>query len=294
MKKLILVLGLAVTTLVSCQKEEEMIPSAGVAGESAVMEKIVVPTTFRQKLLMEMYATTYCATCPDAELKQRQYAAMFPGRIFGVNIHTNDKMSNPQFGFLDNLLNINQYSSGSFNRLPFNGVSVVHKTKWTKAMVSTCLNKTASCGLKITTTKSSLSGTATVTAGFNKSMSGNYKLTVYLVEDSVSGIGPGYDQSNYYNNISGTPWYHKGNPIVGYQHPFVLRRVLTSSIGTSIPATSIKAGGSFTQTFNFSTSGYDNKQLYIVAFINKAGSTPTTHEVKNVQQVKLGSGKNWD
>ncbi|MEP7264482.1 MAG: Omp28-related outer membrane protein [Bacteroidota bacterium] len=241
-----------------------------------------------------MYSTAGCATCPDAETKSDAYAASNPDKVYAVNVHTSDAMTSPQFAYLDGLLNVTVFSSGSFNRLPFNGSSVLHKTTWNKTVINTCLTKTASAGLMINTVKSGSNGTASVTAGFNKSMSGNYKLTVYLVEDDVTGTGSGYNQANYYNNIASSPFYHLGNPIIGYKHGFVLRKVLSASTGDAVPATSINAGGSYSKTYSFNTTGYNASKLYVIAFVNKLGSSPLTQEIMNVQRVKYGSNKAWD
>jgi hypothetical protein len=300
MKKKVLLLLSAVTVfLASCQKEEELI--SPVSNTNDVTEvngdplaKTTVPSTFTQKMLMEMFSTTGCATCPDAEYKYDKYALAYPDKVYGVNVHTNDAMAHSQFGFLDGLLNVTQYSSGSFNRIPVNGVTVLHKTTWKTSVVTNCLNKTASCGLMINSTKSGTNASVTVTAGFNKVLSGNYKMTIYVIEDNVVGTGPGYNQANYYNNIATSPFYQMGNPIIGYPHSYVLRKVLTPSLGVSVPATSVVNGGSFSKTYSFSTTGYNSSQLYVVAFINKAGSTPTTQEIMNVQRVKLGFNKAFD
>ena len=111
---------------------------------------------------------------------------------------------------------------------------------------------------------------------------------------SVTGTGSGYDQSNYYNNISTSPFYQKGNPMVGYNHNTVLRNVLTPAIGTPIATTYINTGGAFSKSFSIDVTGYDKSQLNVVAFINKSGSTSLLHEVMNAQRVKAGQIKNWD
>ncbi|MEP7265864.1 MAG: Omp28-related outer membrane protein [Bacteroidota bacterium] len=293
MKKTLFLFALVVMGITSCKKEDDaVITSSSEERQIPLVE--YVPSAFTQKLLMEMYSTTGCATCPDAEQKYRVYAANHADKVYGVCIHNSDAMDHPQFDVLDNLFNINVYSSGSFNRLAFSNEVVLPKTSWTNNIVNTCLSKTAACGLKINSTYTGNIADVTVTAGFNTTLSGDYHLTIYLLEDSVSGSGSGYNQSNYYNNISSSIFYQLGNPIVGYQHDYVLRQVLTSPIGETIPQTLIKRSGTFSKHISFSIAGYDHSQLYIIAFINKTGSTALTHEVKNVQQVKLGSNKSWD
>ncbi len=286
---------LSVLSFSACQKDDEMVNTGNnMPVEATALSKVIVPSTFTQKLLMEMYSTVHCATCPDAEVKYDNYAAANVDKVYGVTVHTNDAMANAQFGFLDGLMNVTAYSSGSFNRLPFNGVAALHKTTWNKTIIGSCLSKTASTGLMLTSTISGSNATTTITAGFNKVLSGTYYLTVYAVEDNVTGSGSGYDQANYYNNIATSPFYQLGNPMVGYKHSYVLRKVLTPAIGVVIPASSITAGGSFSKTYTFSTTGYSTSQIYLIAFVNKTGPTYLTQEIMNVQRVKLGMNKAWD
>ena len=283
----------------ACQKDDNSIQSVANPDHSK-FEPVAAgiapsPLAYTQKVLVEMYSTVSCATCPDSEQKLKNYAAAKPDRVYGANIHTGDAMSNPQFTFLNGLFNITQYSSGSFNRLPYIGSAVIHKTKWASSnIINTSLNKTAKCGLKINSTISGNTLNTTVTAGFGQTMVGNYNITVYLIENGVSGTGAGYNQSNYYNTIAGSQWYQLGNPIIGYVHDNVLRKVATPAIGTPITAISMIPGGSFTKSFTIDVTGYNQANLYLIAFINKVGTNGVTHEIMNVQQVKAGQNKGWN
>ena len=297
MKGNLILFALVVIGLVSCNKEDDAIsstPSAATSDAREIPVVTAVPSTFTQKLLLEMYTTAGCATCPDAHNKFRIYAANNPDRVYGIGVHTSDAMTSPQFNVLDSLFSVTAYSSGSFNRLPFNNLAVLHKTTWTNTIVNSCLNKVATCGLKINSSYSGTNAQVTVTAGFNTLIPNNYRLTVYLIEDSVSGTGSGWDQSNYYNNIASSMFYQMGNPIIGYQHNSVLRKVVTPSLGEPLSQRMVNKAGTYEKSYSINITGYDASQLYIVAFVNKIGTSALTHEVLNVQQVKLGNNKNWD
>ena len=298
MKKFLLPV-LFIGVFAACQKENEtsIIQSDVQPTEAKIagITSITLPATYSQKLLMELYSTVSCATCPDSDQKFKNYATAHPDKIYGVNIHTADGMNSTQFMVLDALYTITQYSSGSFNRLPYAGTPVIHKTKWaTSNMVNTCLAKTAKCGLKINSAFTGNVLNTTVTAGFAQSMTGNYSLSVYLMENGVTGTGFGFNQANYYNNIAGSQWYQLGNPIIGYVHNNVLRKVATPGTGTPIASTNIIPGGSYTSTLNIDCTGYNKANLYVIAFINKVGTSSTTHEIMNVQQVKAGLNKAFD
>ncbi len=297
-KKLIAPLALVVLLSTACKKENEM----EVSPVSTQMEEtpasgsrlLTTPATFTQKLLIEMFGTVGCGTCPDMEQKCRSQMSKHPNTIYGYHAHNSDAMDIGLYDYLDSIFNVTTYASGMLNRTVYGGRLVMAKQYWS-TYVNTALAKTANCGVQITSSISSNTATVTVDAGFNSTLSGNYRLTTVLCEDSVIGSGSGYNQANYYNNISGTLWYGLGNPMIGYKHDFVSRKVLSASkIGDVIGSTYIKPGGFFTKTYTVNISAWNPQKLYVISFINKVGSTSTTHEVMNVQSVKLGSSKNFD
>lgn len=296
MTKNICIVALGVMFLSACTKDadpgSDSITTQKVSSSSAN----VVPTSFTQKLLVEMFSSAGCATCPDASYKFRTYMNLYPDRVYGASIHNADAMSINMFQTCDSMLDVTAFSSGSFNRIPYNGISVIHKTQWASSnIVNTCLQKTAKCGLKISSRLSGNDLTFTVTSGFAQQLNGDHRLTVYLVEDSVTNTGSGYNQSNYYNTTTGSPFFNLGNPIVGYVHNEVLRKVLTPNRGVRLTTSNtIAAKSSFSMNFQTNISLYDKSNLYIVAFINKLGTTTTTHEILNVQRVLVGGTKNWD
>jgi hypothetical protein len=162
--------------------------------------------------------------------------------------------------------------------------------------------KTASCGLAIksdfTTAGDSIS--AEVHAGFMGTMTGNYKMVSYLVQDSVSGTGSMYDQHNYYSQTGGAaggtthPYYSLPPVITGFKHMQVVRKTAPSDLGEVVDASTIHAGGSFVKTYKFAVGTMNKANLSIVSFVYKVGTSGTTYEIMNVQKVKAGSTKTWD
>lgn len=280
----------------ACTKESEPGSDSNLSPKVNSSSPNLIPSSYTQKLLVELFSSAACPTCPDADNKFRNYMNAFPDRVYGASIHSADAMSINMFQTCDSMLDVTAFSSGSFNRLPFNGISVLPKTQWASSnIVNTCLQKTAKCGLKITSRLSGNDLTFTVTTGFAQQLNGDHRLTVYLVEDSITGTGSGYNQANFYNTTVGHAFYNLGNPIVGYVHNEVLRKVLTPNKGVRISTSnSIAANSAISMSFKANVSSYDKSNLYIVAFINKLGTTKTTHEILNVQRVIVGGTKNWD
>lgn len=295
-KKMIAPLALVMLLCAACKKENDTAPVSALAPSEEVMTSgnRVAPATFTQKLLIEMFGTSYCATCPDMEQKCRYWQNKHPNRVFGYVSHNSDKMDIGLYDYLDSVYNVTTYASGMLNRTVYGGMLDIPKQYWTN-YVNTALNQTANCGLEIVSTVSGNTATIKVSCGFNAVLSGNYNLTALLYQDSIVGFGAGYDQSNYYNNITGSLWYHLGNPIVGYQHDFVSRKVLsTTAMGTAIPSAYIVPGGVYTKTYTVDISTYNKRQLNVIAFINKAGSVVSGHKIMNVQGCKVGTTQLFD
>jgi len=90
-------------------------------------------------------------------------------------------------------------------------------------------------------------------------VTGDYRLNLYITEDSIVGSGAGYDQHNYYSSQtsggsawSGSPYVGMADPIVGWSHNHVLRKAVGGAWGTTgiIPVT-VAAGSNYTHTYTF-------------------------------------------
>ena len=256
-------------------------------------QQISAPTgNYTKKALLEYHTAAWCSTCPDAEVKREEVMNNYPNRIIPVAIHQSDAMQIPLFMALDANFGSNP-AYGMINRVPSLNNVLLNRTQW-MGNANVQLAVASKCGLAI---KSSVSGTTAsveVQAAFKQVLSGTYHLTVYLVEKDVTGSGSGYDQANSYNTDPSSPYYNMGNPIVGYRHPFVVRKVLTSNMGDPIDASYIVVDGLLKKNYTVSVAGMNASNIEIIAFVNKLGTSSTTHEVMNAQRATLGTLKNWD
>ncbi len=104
---------------------------------------------------------------------------------------------------------------------------------------------------------------------------GDLRVTAFLVQNTVVGEGDGWDQRNYYNQVSQHPYGGKGDPIKGYEHKDVVRDVITSTWGDGgfIP-NEPKVGETYSTTLNYDFSNQDIPNLYhedghkVVAFVH--------------------------
>lgn len=277
--------------LVSCSKDEDSAPAPmqippPTAGISTA------PATFTKKVLLEYHTAAFSGSCPDAEVKRDQVMNAYPGKVIPVAIHQSDAMQIPLFMTLDATFGSNP-AYGMVNRSPSLNNVLLNRTQWL-SNVTTAVGAAAKCGLAINSDVSGTTANVEVQAAFRANLSGTHNITVYLVENNVTGTGSGYDQVNNYNDDTSSPYYHLGNPIIGFKHNYVVRKVLTANLGDAIDASKLVADGLLKKTFVADITGLNSSELYIVAFINKTGTSSTTHEVLNVQKVKLGELKNWD
>ncbi len=94
--------------------------------------------------------------------------------------------------------------------------------------------------------------TAEVRTRFFGPVSGDLRLNLFVVEDSIVGIGPGSAQANDFNNDYTSPFYLMGDPINPFTHRRVLRAVLGGTWGTAgvVPNT-VGDGDAFSYTYNY-------------------------------------------
>lgn len=300
MKKLLYVLALIIATNTSCKKSEDETPSPTTPTDTTNNNNnngnnnSTVPTSFTQKVLIEMFTSAAYGTCPDGLTKLESATAANPNKIIPVCIHDADGMSIPQTFNYTSTFGVSSYASGMTNRTPSLSNIMLQPSQFS-SNTSVALGKIAKCGLEISSTLSGTTATINVNAGFKDTINGTFNLTVYLVEEEVTGTGSMYDQKNNYNTSSGSPYYNMGNPMINFKHNHVLRKVLsTQAMGDEIPSTSIKAQGLYQKSFVVEVGSYNSTKLSIIAFVNRAGTNTSACEILNAQTAKLGSEKNWD
>jgi outer membrane protein Omp28 len=294
MNKKIILIALTLLVIAACKKssDENPQPETPPANNDTNSTSSAVPASFTQKVLLEEFTGAWCSTCPDADYKRDQVINANSGKVIAVSVHETDGMEIPLIWPLDGTFHTN-IPSGMINRTPSNGNVILNQTQW-MSNSTVALSKSAKCGLKIKSAVSGTSASIEVHVGFKETLTGTYNLTVYLIQNKVTGSGSDYNQANAYNTSSGSPFYNLGNPIVNYQHNYVVKKVLTANMGDAIDAAKMTAGSEYVKNISASISGYNQGELYVVAFVNKIGTSATTHQIMNVQQAKIGTLKDWD
>lgn len=255
-----------------------------------------VPAAFTQKVLMEIFTGAGQSQSTDGFAKLSTILTANSIKTIPVHIHFADGMEIAQYTTLTNTFangNPMTIPSAMINRTASLGSVILNRTQW-QSNFDVNKMKTARCGLALETSISGNMANIIVHTGFNQTVTGNHTVTVYLLEDDVTGSGSLYDQRNAYHLTAGHPYFGQGDPIVGFKHPYTLRKVLSAPFGDNIDPNSQRSGGKDTKTYTTGINGFNASKLSVVAFIAKSSTSATAYEVMNVQRVKLGATQSWD
>lgn len=274
--KRILILASLLVTLVCCKKDKEddtsSTPTPDPIGEA--------PSSFTRKILIEHFTGEWNPNCPTGDDSLRAMIGLDTNQCIAVSIHQGDWLA--QTAFFDSLSNhlggVNGFPRASFNRRPALYGSqldslIISIFNWRQNLLP-MMNQSASCGLALHSKVNANTVNLSVHAASNQSLSGDIRLSLYLIEDSI-------------------PSQNQLNAPAGYIHNYVLRKALNNTLGDTLTLSGI---GKQIRNYTFDITGkYITKSnLKLIAFIHKVGTNPKEHEVLNTQQSRLNETKMWN
>lgn len=251
-----------------------------------------------KNVLMEEFTTCQCGWCPAGHYISSQIEAQ-NSYFIPVNIHA---------GFGTDAMTITEASTlatAFANGAPTANVDRVYWPGEEEVAISRNIweDKTIERHAKIT--PASVSATSTydngtrsltvnVTAKFFGPVYGNFRVNAYVVEDSVTGTGSGYNQSNYLSGTNGFqayPTYSLPDPIPGYIHRHVQRKALGGAWGSSavVPATTAD-GGEYTKSYTLTLPVAVNAdRCKVIAFVHEydADAHSGKNEIFNAVSLSL-------
>lgn len=256
-----------------------------------------------KKVLVEEFTTTLCGNCPpktwDINLWHDQHAAnsilMTLHEGFGTDAMScpftdaiEQEFANPAFGFAPAMM-LDRVTYPWISSEPYmivNGFDTI-----AQRLINTEVPRVA-VQVQGTYNSSTRQVNATVTANFLQNVpGGDYRINLYLVEDSVTGTGSGYDQKCYDASWANAHYPGQYNSttdyITGYIHRHVLRSSLTPTWGASgvIPNTpALNTNYSTTVSYTLPAT-INDARVTLVAFVahHAANSTPSS----------TGNGNRW-
>ncbi len=151
-----------------------------------------MPLSFTKKVLIEEFTASWCGYCPwGAAIVENiinENADVIP-----VAVHVRDGMAIDHSVFLETTYQNSSYPAGMVDRAPYDSVVSFNAGYFTYLTANQLLLE-AECGLAMRSKVSGDIATIEVRAGFNTDLDGDYRLTVYLLENVlVFSIATFYD-----------------------------------------------------------------------------------------------------
>ena len=255
-------------------------------------------TTVSREVLLEEFTTAPCQFCPDGAVVVEQILASNPA-VIAVGEHAcfgTDAMTIPEDSTY-----CSAFGSGAptacIDRVLFPGeTSVAHGRGTWSANAATRAAIGSPVTLNVTGTYNATNRqvNADVTANFaDYAVPGDIRVTLFVVEDSVTCAGSGYNQVNAYNNSAGHPYAGAGNTIVGFVRRHVLRDVYPTNDAwgdnTVIPTSPVlNTNYVKNNTFTFNSTWKSN-DVSLVAFVSYYNVNTDERVVLNAADVKLNN-----
>lgn len=134
--------------------------------------------------------------------------------------------------------------------------------------------------------------TVTVSTSFVDYLPPNkdFRISLMIVEDQVTGSGPLYDQRNGYQFNAGHFYAGQGDPILNYSHRRVMRDILPTVEGDS---TVIPSNYSLNTTYSRSIgltldSAWDENQISVIGIVFNEGINGEYNGILNISRSNIG------
>ncbi|MDC3390598.1 T9SS type A sorting domain-containing protein [Flavobacteriales bacterium] len=243
------------------------------------------------KLVVGEEATgTWCGWCPRGAVALNWMDHDYEGFWQGIAVHNGDPMTDADY---DNGMAslISGYPSGIVDRGPDIDPGDFKQDFLQRIVVQP---------KAIIENGAELNGnilTVNLTAGFTIPATGNFKFVCVLVEDSVTGFGSSYNQSNSYSggstliDVDGTDWSTLQSTVPASQmiYRHVARGVAPSFTGAPLTSSAFVNGDTETVCFEFTLDpSWDQSKIHIVGMlidntnrVDNASSTTISEAINN-------------
>lgn len=226
----------------------------------------------QKKVLFEKWTNSFCGSCPNATLEIASIVEDNPNVIWISHYKPIGFLDSP----LDNdsstaiwdELGIPGVPSGMIDRKLYNNSIDMGSSAW-RTRIEDRLEEEASFNVsinKIQFEEESRTLEFEVEADvLNNAPQGSYRITTYMLEDSVR-----YRQSSYWNDVPGHPLEGLGDILWGYPHINVVRTILEDHWGTAdVIPDNPNSNESFTHRYSYEVpEEYIIENMQIVAMVS--------------------------
>lgn len=227
-----------------------------------------------KKVLLEEFTGTWCGHCIDGAVYIDNLKAQHGANLIPVAVHDSDSMEFAEglrvafsaSGYPTALVDRHRDGAGTqYAREPLG------RGSW-GSNVAARLSGFTPVEVDITNAWNPVTRLVdiTVTVDYSDHSAGDARIVVMVVEDSLTGVGRGWDQGNYYNTRVGHPYYGAGSSVVGFVHRHVLRDYVGSGpFGTrGVIPLFVSAGSRYQQQFQYALpAGYRPEHITLVAAV---------------------------
>ena len=233
-----------------------------------------LPESFTKKVLIEEFTGEWCPACATAFPRIQTVLDENPNTVFAAALHISDPFSSSENSEIKSTFGISSFPGAMVDRFSFgtNTPRVSVSTSRLREKSETRLTEKVDVGIKLETEiLENDKATVKVSIGQNKIISGEMRLTVYLLEDEVAEVN------------------QQGNAPADFKHHAVVREILSETKGTPITKLDATERDFTTLTFNdIDLSEFDQSHLSVIAFVHYFDeSDKSKHEILNVQKVQL-------
>ncbi len=192
----------------------------------------------KRALVVEDHTGAWCGWCVRGNQAAEELHALYGDQFIPLGFHNDDSMALAVQDTLRRKFGITGYPSGLIDRETFSydnaSSTSVDPDNWADACTQ-LKDQTSNVGVDLhwsIDANGILSGTVSTT--FFAALNTQYAINVIILEDSVSGKGKGWDQTNYLSGRKGYeshPYYYLAGSITSYYHMNVVRAVIGGSSG---------------------------------------------------------------
>lgn len=254
-------------------------------------------TTVSKGVLIEEFTTVPCGYCPDGGYTLENVLTSNPNAV-GVGIHAGfgtDAMTIPEHSTIASAYTTSAPAAAidRFRFSPGGNLATSTRSQWnSRTQIRQALGSPVDIVLSGNYDNVTRQTSIKVSANWvDYPLPGDIRIGVYLVEDSVIGTGSGYNQRNFYNTVSGHPYYQKGDPIYGYPHRHVVRGVRPQGNPWGVQgvvSTFPQKNTTDTVAYSFILpTAWDAEQMSIVAFVAYYDADKDKRNIINAKEQKL-------
>ncbi len=258
----------------------------------------ILGSTSVKRVLVEEFTGAWCGWCPDGAVQMEKLLQAYPLAV-PVALHAGgtDAMITPESAALATEFQPS-FPMAMIDRMHFDGEDGVPIGRASDAWITRTGEQFAaytplSVSVAGTHDLEAFGGYVDVDVEFSDfAPPADYRIHCWLILETVTGTGRGWDQANYYSNnpsYPDHPFFSLPNPVTMYEHRHVPIQMLTGAWGIPGEIPDIpQAATTYSKRFHFTQTGItESSRLRAVAFITRHNDNIQDRSVLNAAESEL-------